>query len=142
MATNVTDSEAFENSVNNSRVAHLMKQRDLVLAKEAQNRRRRQEFHKDLNYPHTLAEERFVRFGGDLGSIGGSLVGAGAGVILVDNVQALQDPTTLAALNADRALRHRREHLVPIQHRRHELSHVHPLQALLVPVLGFGLGLG
>ena len=60
-AANVTDSDAFENSINNSRVADLMKQRDLALAKEAQNRRRRQEFNKELNYPHTLSEKRFVK---------------------------------------------------------------------------------
>ena len=34
------------------------------------------------------------------GSMGGGFLGAGFGVILVDNAQALQDPTTLAALNA------------------------------------------
>ena len=54
MATNVTDSEAFENAVNNSRVVDLMKQRDLELAQEAASRRGRQKFHADLNYPHTI----------------------------------------------------------------------------------------
>ena len=32
--------------------------------------------------------------------IGGNLAGAGMGVLLVDNIQALQDPVALAAVNA------------------------------------------
>ena len=100
-SSNVTDSDEFENSINNSRVADLMKQRDLALAKEAQNRRRRQEFNKELNYPHTLAEKRFVKFGGELGGIGGGLTGAAVSVVLVDNVEALQDPIALSALQTN-----------------------------------------
>ena len=99
MTANVTDSDDFEQSINNSRVAQLMKMKDQELASEAKNRRRRQEFGKKLNYPHTLAEKRFVQFGGDLGSMGGGVMGAGAGVFLVGNINALQDPATLAALN-------------------------------------------
>ena len=98
MATNVTDSEAFENSVNNSRVADLVKQRELALAQEATSRRRRQQFHTELNYPHTLAEKRFLKLGGQFGMMGGNMVGAGAVVLLTDNVQALQDPVAMAAL--------------------------------------------
>ena len=40
-----------------------------------------------------------MQFGGDLGSMGGGVMGAGAGVILVGNVHALQDPALLALLN-------------------------------------------
>ena len=55
-----------------------MKLKDQELALEAKNRRRRQEFGKKLNYPDTLAEKRFVQFGGDLGSMGGGVAGRGA----------------------------------------------------------------
>ena len=51
-----------------------------------------------MNYPHTLAEKRFVKFGGEIGMVGGNLAGAGAVVLLTDNVQALQDPVAMAAL--------------------------------------------
>ena len=99
MTANATDPGAFEKSINNSRVSDLMKLKDRELAKDLQNRRRRQGFSKQLNYPHTLPGKRFVKFGGEVGSMSGSLLGAGAGVILVDNINALQDPATLAALN-------------------------------------------
>ena len=39
-----------------------------------------------------------MKFGGHLGMMGGNLVGAGAVVVLTDNVQALQDPVAMAAL--------------------------------------------
>ena len=96
VATNVTDSEAFENAVNNSRVVDLMKQRELELAQEAASRRRRQKFHADLNYPHTIEEKRFVKFGGHVGMMGGNMGGAGAVVLLTDNVHL--DPVAMAAL--------------------------------------------
>ena len=39
-----------------------------------------------------------MKFGGHLGMMGGNLVGAGAVVLLTDNVNALHDPVTIAAL--------------------------------------------
>ena len=38
---NITDAQTFEDSINSNRLGDLMEQRDVVLAKEVQNRRRR-----------------------------------------------------------------------------------------------------
>ena len=55
---------------------------------------------KTKKYPNTLSEKRFVKFGGELGGIGGGLTGAAVSVVLVDNVEALQDPIAVSALQS------------------------------------------